>query len=621
MDITTCPTSEAWLTKIPNEVLGRIFLSLPWRSRLACLSVCKGWHSAAMSALYNSIPASALMNAAPTMAPFRKYSHLIKEIEWKMTDPTDPRLEDAMRFVTQSAQPQQAGSDASISNNRPRLTSLIYYGLKSEPEGKSTFLNILKHQPTLTSVAFVGTHSGFEWLPFDVILGCLPHLTTLKVSDAFCSQLNNRLMTAQGGNMEQDSLQDEHIDGSSQNNVAIESSTSAPEVIVRPPFALQRLSFPNLFKASIDPRVVFGALPNLTHLDLYTVIEVDSWFLEPVTDTSSFSTPWDNVRSLQFSETLVRNCPNLRSIRVSSRYATVAVDPQHYLPGARHNQQENKTPLEKSLPKIVKELYECKFRTSREALINLIDICGAGLTSLNISHIPRTNRNPNAAIADTPDLEVNSRDLQFILEECPNLVALVARGRVLHVKDMATWNAAVSEDPCSSSESSTNNSTETKSRPWACSKTLERLVIGIKAESDDPIEHKNAWIQLGQLHRINALELSETNLIPRISHGIGALSDLNLMTQFTIDRWTQIRTSSSSTEDTQGDQLGEKEKSALMLDSETVGLMARNWVSLRTLRLDIGNDIELEKEMMSYVQKEQLDGRMQQVHLSMTRLP
>ncbi|KAF9352570.1 hypothetical protein BGX26_009655 [Mortierella sp. AD094] len=605
----------------PNEILEKIFFSLPLRSRHACLTVSKNWHSAALSVLYESVPASALISESPALTPFRKHVHLIKELIWTHMNPYDPRVEDVHRFLAQSRQPQQDSNDAAFSNGGPRLTSLIYHGAKRQTD--HCFMSILQSQPTLTKVTFVGAADGYLTLSLDDILGCLPQLTSLEVSHSGCSNLDFSRWNVQNSVENLALVHIEPIVSDFENNNVAELATlpqEAPPMVVRPPFPLERLFFPEAFGTITDYDLLFGALPNLVHLGLDTSVLASSWFDDHPLMFVPPPYPWIDVMAAKLSESLARNCPKLRNIHVKSRFATAQLDRQHYIPGAKHNPKENKSPFEISLPKIMQELHRETFQYSSESLNNLICACGSGLTTLDISGSGRPN--PVIEGSEVPIPEITSRDLQFILEECPKLVALVARGRTLLVKDMAPLGAVVNTDSCSASATQpSSNQPEIRPKPWACSETLRRLVIGMEAETDDIGEHTKAWAQLGKLRHILALELYRTNLIPRLSHGIEALSSMKSMYTFIVEHWTQAKPSSPSPDDSLENETEQEKKPVMMLDSETVAWMARNWTGLTSLRLDMGNVAELEDEMTAYVQREQSQGRMMKANLFMTRLP
>ncbi|KAF9357005.1 hypothetical protein BGX26_004379 [Mortierella sp. AD094] len=603
-------------SQLPNEILELIFLLLPRRSQLACLTVCKGWYSTALLAIYSSIPDSALVRTSSSLASFEKHAHLIKEIWWGQSDPSDPSLNAAKQFLFQSGQLQEKRG-----NNRLRLTSLTYHGFTGHRD-KPFLMELFGHQPTLTKICLLGSIGISIRLSLDVILECLPYLTQLHVSQYYCepSDISRWAIQDNAHRWNKTLIKDEPITENTKIDTAETNAISSENhstVAVRPPFALQKLSFSNVFRSIIDYEIFFGALPNLVSLYLHTEALPKAWFsTDPSSDTIGAHRPWNETMAIRLSNSLIRNCPNLQKILIKDNFCTAKLDlPYDNAIGTRHNPTGARIQFEALLPKIMRDFRESPFRHSRTSLNWMIHTFGRGFTELNISRPPHTSGTLDAPIDD-----INSRDLQNVLESCPNLTRFIAEGRVLYVKDMAPLAMFMDVDPTKPKDN--HNSGEgdpagTGPKPWACSKTLERLEIGILADTDDPGEHKKAWTQLGQVKNCSAIELSKTNLIPRLSHGIGMLGDMKFLYAFLIKRWEASKPAKVLVDESRGvDETGERR--AALLDSETMVWIARHWTNLLILELDTSGVEELKEEMRALIAKERDDGRMRVVRLQLT---
>ncbi|KAF9994383.1 hypothetical protein BGZ79_000871 [Entomortierella chlamydospora] len=611
-------------SQLPNEILEHIFLLLSRHSQLACLTVCKRWYSTALLAIYRSIPDSALVRKSSSLASFEKHAHLIKEIWWGQSDPSDPSLDAVKQFLFQSGQLQEKRG-----NNRLRLTSLTYHGFTGHQD-RPFLMKLFKHQPTLTKICLLGSIGITVRLSLDVILECLPNLTQLHVSQYYCEPSDISRWAIQDDadrwnktlikEIKDEVMENTEIDTTANNAI---SSVDPPTAPVRQPFALQKLSFSNVFRSIVDYEIFFGALSNLVSLYLHTEALPKAWSsTTPYSDTSdtiSAHMPWNETMAVRLSNSLIRNCPNLQKILIRDNFCTAKLDlPCDNAIGTRHdNPRDTRAQFETLLPKIMRDFRESSFRYSRASLNWMIHTCGSGFTEMNISRPPHWSGSFGASFDD-----IKSRDLQNVLESCPNLTRFIADGRVLYVKDMAPLTMFTNVDLTQLNDnhsSSKGESSETRPKPWACSRTLERLEIGIMADTDDPDEHKKAWTQLGQVKNCSAIELSKTNLIPRLSHGIGMLGDMKLLYAFLIKRWeaTNKPAKISMDESRDVDETGERRK-AMLLDSETVVWIARHWTNLLILELDTSGVEELKDEMRALIEKERNDGRMRVVRLQLT---
>ncbi|KAF9115037.1 hypothetical protein BGX27_009155 [Mortierella sp. AM989] len=482
-------------------------------------------------------------------------------------------------------------------------------------------MKLLAHQPTLTKVCLVGSIGIRARLPLDIILECLPYLAHLEVSQYFC-QLSDishwavqdcRRQWNRSQTLIKDEMVTETIEINTVESAAILTGTVAA---VRPPFALRVLRFSEAFRYLTDYEIFFGALPNLVSLDLHTEVLLSAWRnIEKHLDTSNTPNPWSDAVAARFSKSLIRKCPKLNRILLKDKFSVAMLDLQYNGAGAQSNHDDSRAQFEVSLPKIMRDFRECTFRQSRKSLNWMIQTCGSGLKELNISCSSQ-----EVGTSNTPGDNINSRDLQNILESCPNLTMLMAGGRVLHVRDMAPLSSFLDVSPPHAirhRDSAQDLPTRTESKPWACTRTLERLEIGIMAETDDPSEHEKAWIQLGQIKNCTAIELSKTNLIPRLSHGLGMLRDIKPLYTFLIKQWEMSESAEVCTDENRPEDETKKRR-ATLLDSETVAWIAKHWKNLLVLKLDTGGIEELKEEMRALVEREKKDGRMRIVRLLLT---
>ncbi|KAF9432812.1 hypothetical protein BGZ76_010293 [Entomortierella beljakovae] len=562
------------ILSLPFEILEQTFLELPLKSRYACLTVCKHLYHAAIAALYNSISTSGMVYSDSSLTPFKKHAHLIKEITWKVTEPFCLLLEETMQFLT-----HQLGDNDTLDS--PRLTSFVAYGPK-------------------TGVTSVSLRQVLEYLPV---------LKNLKISNYILDPLDIHWFNSQSTS-----------NTSIRNNLGVDVVEYLIPAKAKPLFALQKLDFVQAFRVIADYNGLFSMLPNLTHLKLIPWMDARSWdndvdLFHPVPDI-----PWNEIQAQKFFISMIRHCPNLRNIKLKGMYnATVILDYKDYIPGAKYNLKDNKSPFEKILPLVLLELAKPPIQKSSESLNWLVNTCGSGITTLFISLTGRPSLSTQNVVlgpSDTNPAPISSQDLRLVLEECPNLIELVARGRVLKMKDIAVLNAiSTSSENGVTGLSDSDCSLSIRPKPWACCKRLKRLVIGIMAESDDPEEHGKAWAQLGKAHRLNVLELCPTNLIPRLSHGLGALSGVRKISEFTIEKWTDIRIFAECNTAS-----NDKSHRIPMLDLITVKWMGKNWTTLCSLRLD-EKDATSREEMEEFIQKEKDAGRMSRAYLSTQRSP
>ncbi|KAG0328398.1 hypothetical protein BGZ99_005413 [Dissophora globulifera] len=717
------------MQQLPNEILERILFPLRWRDRYACLTVCRSWHAAAITSLYTSLPLAALTSGPKSLASCYKYAHLIKEFHWTAPQQNDSSLNEAKKFLllpehysrvyippstsdqtlplellpeappsltaTSTTSPQDIDDMDPVDRNqdgrgtRPRLLTLKITTFASGEIDEAFFTSLIASHPTLTALRISAAGFVNLLLPIEEVMRNLPRLKHLEIDQLRCRPLIPSLWLIQDveeGNNANDTDTIVGTNTSTDTNINVNSESGDGHSVfgnqpsphtARPPYGLQHLSYPEVFDEVKDYGLFFRALPELVSLDINVMTLPNIWsnITELFFPFNIGPMPWYDTMAHKFCESLLRYCPKLKLLNITGRGCKVQLDIAHYKPGVGLHNRDGKTPLDKTLPLILKALYQSRYRNSREDLHWLLDTCGSGVVAMNISYpVPNGAWEPPPppeepvltptvapAVADgaldgaepivpaattinvagQSQNTITSQDLQRILESCPRLQILQARGQHLAVKDIASLSL-----PSHSTSDDNNNSVDaavdqgdrskrsstarTMARPWACSRTLKRLVIGINADTDDYLEHQTAWAQLGKMIALDALELYETNLVPKLSHGFGAMNELSSLYAFTIERWTYPQRSCSSdgqerAEDqghaTEGDLVQERQaEPPQMMDAEAVAMMATNWIKLGALRLDLGQYKELMDEMHTMVKSEKDRGRMRTTELSMIRV-
>ncbi|KAG0362816.1 hypothetical protein BGZ54_008482 [Gamsiella multidivaricata] len=530
--------------------------------------------------------------------------HLIREVQWTTLSRTPSNFDEIKQFLLQQNSAGQECSDRVDGSGQLRLRSLIYGGISRDDSTYDFLLQLLDRHPTLKALEISCQCWSTARLSLEDILERLPLLTGFRAYDISCKPIERSRWTNRD-----DSEHNASSAASSGNSLVIAKA--------KPPFALQRLCYCDAVAAAAEPDNLFGALPDLMSLDIKTSTLARGWSSQFDFHISAESSFLDEQKAIMLSESLFKNCSKLRTLSITSDSDNVAaiLDSQDYITGAYHN-PDGQTPLVKLLPRILTEFHKRAYRISRASLDWMVRSTCRGLKILSL---------PNEATS-----EITSQDLQRILELCPSLTTFVARGRSLNIEDMAPLSVFAGTarpleggaDLSCTSQSKNNSEGCHAPRPWACSRTLRRLVVGMIAHTDDPDEHKKAWTQLGQLTGIDALELYGTNLVPKLSYGIGALGDLERMYAFTIEHWKQPPSSSDHMEESNvKDEDQVEAETSVMMDGETTEWIARHWTNLGSLRLDTGETSECGERMRKFVEREQTAGRMRKVQLSTTRLP
>ncbi|KAF9283288.1 hypothetical protein BGZ74_001949 [Mortierella antarctica] len=152
------------------------------------------------------------------------------------------------------------------------------------------------------------------------------------------------------------------------------------------------------------------------------------------------------------------------------------------------------------------------------------------LVRLDISLLTRPNRTDlkdvpqeMARLGQTP---VTSRDILQVLETCPNLRVLLARGRVIRFDDMLECAGLDLDDIYQGTD---------KILQWACRDHLETLSIGISISTSNAKCHRFVWSQLAQLVQMKHLMLTATTLFAALSHGLDSTRHWTRLETFGIE--------------------------------------------------------------------------------------
>ncbi|KAG0359872.1 hypothetical protein BG005_011929 [Podila minutissima] len=152
------------------------------------------------------------------------------------------------------------------------------------------------------------------------------------------------------------------------------------------------------------------------------------------------------------------------------------------------------------------------------------------LVRLDISLLTRPNRTDlkdvpqeMARLGQTP---VTSRDILQVLETCPNLRVLLARGRVIRFDDMLECAGLDLDDIYQGTD---------KILQWACRDHLETLSIGISVSTSNAKCHHFVWSQLAQLVQMKHLMLTATTLFAALSHGLDSTRHWTRLETFGIE--------------------------------------------------------------------------------------
>ncbi|KAG0090702.1 hypothetical protein BGZ93_009196 [Podila epicladia] len=192
----------------------------------------------------------------------------------------------------------------------------------------------------------------------------------------------------------------------------------------------------------------------------------------------------------------------------------------------------------------------------------------AQLVRLDISLLQRPNRpdlkdvpQEMARLGQTP---VKSRDILRVLETCPNLRVLLARGRVIRFDDMLE---------CAGLDLDAIYQGTDKIMQWAC-QGLETLSIGISISTSNAKCHRFVWSQLAQLVQMKHLMLTATTLFVALTHGLDSTTN-----------WTRLET------------FGIEMSPWPFADDETAFWMGKHWLSMKAYYLERPNYGTLAYEM------------------------
>ncbi|KAG0025609.1 hypothetical protein BGZ81_007012 [Podila clonocystis] len=143
-------------------------------------------------------------------------------------------------------------------------------------------------------------------------------------------------------------------------------------------------------------------------------------------------------------------------------------------------------------------------------LSQMVHLVRLDISLLTRPYRPDLNDVPQemARLGQTP---VTGLEILQVLESCPNLRTLLARGRVIRLEEMLERAGLDVHDMHKDLEQIT---------PWACRDHLETLSIGISVSTSSVNCHRFVWGHLAQLVRMKHLMLNATTLFVALTHGV-----------------------------------------------------------------------------------------------------
>ncbi|KAF9309757.1 hypothetical protein BG003_009369 [Podila horticola] len=172
-----------------------------------------------------------------------------------------------------------------------------------------------------------------------------------------------------------------------------------------------------------------------------------------------------------------------------------------------------------------------------------------------------------ARLGQTP---VTGRDILQVLESCPNLKTLLARGRVIRFEEMLERVGLEMDDM---------HKGEEQIAQWACRDHLETLSIGISVSTCSAKCHRFVWAHLAQLVQMKHLMLTTTTLFVALTHGL----DLT-------GHWTRLET------------FGIEVSPWPFADDETAFWMGKHWERMNVYYLEKANYGTLTRQMEARLQ-------------------
>lgn len=174
----------------------------------------------------------------------------------------------------------------------------------------------------------------------------------------------------------------------------------------------------------------------------------------------------------------------------------------------------------------VAQLRQAVSRTSLTR-IDLTYLAGKPYPACRRDHIHQREESP------TEMTQLQSHDLQWLLENCPGLVSFQARRQAIHAHDMMP-NPEM--DPHCHWPDYHRSEGARVARPWACENTLQELAIGIVCASTimslSMVQNQTAFTQLGRLQRLKRLDICYSSLVPRLDYGMDQLQGLVELQEF-----------------------------------------------------------------------------------------
>lgn len=169
-----------------------------------------------------------------------------------------------------------------------------------------------------------------------------------------------------------------------------------------------------------------------------------------------------------------------------------------------------------------------------------------------------------ARLGQTP---IKGRDILRVLETCPSLKVLLARGRVVRFEEMLERAGLCRED-------TQQDDLPDKIMRWACRDHLETLSIGIVVSTSSVRCHRFVWSHLAQLARMKHLMLTWTSLFVTLTYGV----DLT-------GHWAQLET------------FGVEMSPWPLANDETAFWMGQHWLKMKVYYVEMVNFVTLASHM------------------------
>ncbi|KAI9234083.1 MAG: hypothetical protein BYD32DRAFT_439521 [Podila humilis] len=552
---TLRPSNE----QLPGEVLDQIFSNMAREDILRSTRVCRHWHHHAIARLYFYLPTYPrywMTHQPKKTEAMRKHRHLIRYLEWTRNFKYPDHIGSLVYALDLPSHILALDTDClseGTTQDNEKMTSLPLSPLATE------------HGPLqVASLRYEGPVCRTDFFPEFLLF--FPHLRRLSLE---CDSMYGMPTALHLGLFLEALPSLEHLEVHKGRGYLahkeycshlLPTSFALDEhnYAMRPKFRLRILEIEVHYLSWFRNQLLFSRLPYLQEFVLLDK-ELGWW---PVAGS--------DYQPQTFSLWLNHCCPELKSIQCQTM--THPLDFQGLpagtmLPGLNCDGTtvQDTWALYQALPQISAWMkFHYHNHTSSPARLNLFrhlerfasfntrvqvrfphyflaqlrpTASRTTLTQLDLTNVvgkihPACHRDHAHQREELTEMaHLQSRDLQWLLENCPGLVSFQARSQAIHAHDMMP---DPEKDPHCHWPDYHKYEGARVVRPWACEDSLQELAIGIVCASTSMsmVQNQAAFTQLGRLLRLKRLDICYSSLVPRLDYGMDRLQGLVELQEF-----------------------------------------------------------------------------------------